>query len=131
MFIWRGTGKTVYDDDDMATGVRKGPARRSIHVSPDLAGFAVAITVATIVMGFGFMQGVDGFEIAFRVVATFALSWTAVFVLVLVFERIVLAEEAARRRAKRAAEAEERARQEEAERQSVATPETAVLEERE
>lgn len=115
----------------MATASRKSSARRSIQVSPDLAGFTVAITIATVVMAFGFVQGLDGFEIAFRVIASFALSWVAVFLLVLVFERIAFAEAAARRRAQRAAEAAQRAREEQAANQAGALQETTGGQERE
>jgi len=109
-------GALCYDtciiNTDMSPQASKGPVRRSIHVNPDLAGFAVGVALATIVMALGFLRGVDGFEIAFRVIATFALTWAAVFLFLLVFERIAFSEMAAARRARRAAELAARAREE-------------------
>lgn len=102
---------------------RKGRAtRRTVNVNPDLAGFAVAISLATVVMTLGFIRGVDGFELAFRVMLTFAISWATTFLCVLMFERVAARENAARKRAERAALAEARAReQEESEQEDSAT----------
>jgi len=43
-------------------------------------------------MGLGFWQGVDEFELAFRVILTFAVVWAAAFCLVSIVYRIVGAE---------------------------------------
>jgi len=62
-------------------------------LDPDKLGGLAASLLATIVMGFCFFhRRVGGFEVAVRVVLTFAISYAAVFVLVACLRHIVAPE---------------------------------------
>ena len=71
---------------------KKSPRLLSL-LDPDKLGGLAASLLATIVMGFCFFhRRVGGFEVAVRVVLTFAISYAAVFVLVACLRHIVTPE---------------------------------------
>ena len=65
--------------------------KKGIIIDPDLMGLAAGIFVGTVVMGLGFWQNVNGFEVAFRVGLTFLISYACVFLLTRYILHVALA----------------------------------------
>lgn len=87
--------------------------KKGLILDPDLIGLAAGIFFGTVVMTLSFWQGVDGFEVAFRVSITFLVSYASVFLLIRYILHVALAlmieqksrEEAEEKRAEEAAAA--------------------------
>ena len=70
---------------------KKKREKKGIIIDPDLMGLAAGLFFGTLVMGLGFWQNVNGFEIAFRVGVTFVASYVCVFLLTRYILHVALA----------------------------------------